>query len=402
MTRGMMCLALACLVGVPVPAASAGIFPALRKRLESQREAVLVQNATEAAPAQPVEVEVPAPVDVGADGFPVLPGVDQMLGGATRTLKTVNSQATDIVGRMAYAQKQSVAELGRQKRAFEDQLKSQETNSLAVAQSNIKIVAETDSLKAGNNGLRKQAHKIQKKIAVLRSLVHSLEMKMNVAKDFDHTTMVETDDSKQAALKVFGGHKGPDDDFLRDDRPVPEDEDDEEDEKASQQGTSFLAIFSVATKTHGSAADASETDLDMALPMGLMQQASLESPDAILTELTKDVRILAQQRKQGVDKLKNLFIRDYRAGARRHLALVSEQKVLNTQMEAQKTLQRKLKVAVAHLQGTHTQLGRRLHGLGQFLQKLAHVANAPEPEVANLLDNLPSAPKVAPAPRVAI
>lgn len=217
---------------------------------------------------------------------------------------------------------------------------------------------------------------------------------MNLAQGFAAKSMLETDDSKQPVLKVLLGEKGPDDDFLRDDRPVVDDDD----EEGSTDEVSLLAISSTVHKA--ATKKNSDADLEAALSgMAAGSEGSQESsPDAILNILSKDVATLVEQRKQSVAKLKNLFIQDYRAGAKRHLALLNQQKVLRTEMEGLQAVQTKLKTALAHLQGTHSQLQRKLKGLGQFLQKLAHVANAPEPEVTNLLDNLPRTVNVVKTP----
>jgi len=427
MSRTAVCLAFACLASLTGPAASTGLFPKLRKKLEAERKLSLSQNATAAEPVEPVEV--PPPMDVGSDGFPVLPAVDQMLGGAAVTLKTVSSQASDIAGRMAAAQKQSESELSKQKNAFEQNLKTQEEKNQAVASENSKISDEIDTLKKQNVDLRKEAHDIQKKNVVLRSAVKSLGTEMGTAKEFAHKSMVETDDSKKEVLSVLQVHHKDDndddnkDDDDKDDYDKPDDtdddptlngDDDEEDQEEVledrkvpesvdevKDSISFLALSSKvenAAVKDSAAVDAEAADLSLEVA-GLSQQASMVDnldADGALQALSKDIGTLMAQRKQSVTNLKNLFIRDFRAGAKRGLALLSQQKQLIAHRTELMSIQSKLKDAVAHLEGTHKQLGRRLHGLGQFLQKLAHVANAPETEVPHMLESLPKAVIVAP------
>merc|ERR1719305_1610023 len=135
---------------------------------------------------------------------------------------------------------------------------------------------------------------------------------------------------------------------------------------------------------------------DASVPAGpAMPDAPASSPVDLLDVLSKDVAHLAQQEKESEKTLKNLFIRDFRAGAKRHQALLTQQKTLIATRSSLQALQAKLKGAEAHLEATRAQLEGRLHGLGQFIQKLAHFAMAPQHEVPHLLEVLPKVESVA-------
>merc|ERR1719224_279441 len=122
-----------------------------------------------------------------------------------------------------------------------------------------------------------------------------------------------------------------------------------------------------------------------------MPDAPASNPGDLLEVLSKEVSALAQQEKESEKNLKNLFIRDFRAGAKRHQALLAQQKSLNSTRAALQTLKAKLETAVAHLAATQSQLEARLHGIGQYLQKLSHFAMAPQNEANHLMDVLPKA-----------
>jgi hypothetical protein len=149
----------------------------MRKRLAQQKhtKAVLLERKP---------VSVPAPVDVGADGFPKLPEVSQILGGATSALKTVNSQANAIEVRVMTAQSQIQTKLAKQKVAFEANLKRQEAANLAVTGQNSNITLQISSYKAGNERLRKHAHALQHSNHMLRSELHTLETKLGLGVKF--------------------------------------------------------------------------------------------------------------------------------------------------------------------------------------------------------------------------
>merc|ERR1719183_3133481 len=131
------------------------------------------ETETQEVPVAPGAV--PAPLDAGADGFPELPAVSQMLSQASGTLKSVNSQASSLEARVVQAQMQSEAKMAKQKAAFEEKLKQQEQGNQAVITDNANITAEIKSLKSNNAALRKKAHEVEETNKVMRSELRTLE-----------------------------------------------------------------------------------------------------------------------------------------------------------------------------------------------------------------------------------
>jgi len=315
------------------------------------------------------------------------------------------------------AQMQSESKMAKQKAAFEEKLKQQEVGNEAVITANSNISAEIKTLTAGNTDLKKHAKEIEENNKVMRSELRTLQGRLGVAKEFTAKSLTSTDDSKNSLLQVLKGgkkhhaalvetastkHRDVDDDD--DDSADKEDEssDDKDDEEDEEEGAaSFLAVSSTkvrkaaaASSDSASSFEAAMSDLEAAVPagpaMGLDQVSGpVSSPGDLLAVLSSEVTHLAQQEKESEKTLKNLFIRDFRAGAKRHTALLAQQKKLVADRSSLQTLQTKLKSAEAHLESMRTQLEGRLHGLGQYLQKLAHLAMAPQHEVAHLMEALP-------------
>merc|ERR1719379_883721 len=298
--------------------------------------------------------------------------------------------------------------MAKQKAAFEEKLKSQEESNQAVITQNANITAEIKALQASNAALKKKGHEIEETNKVMRSELRTLQARLGVAKDFTVKSLTSTDDSKNSLLQVLKGgkkkrhsfvetasKKKSDDDEDEEDDNEEGTEDDKEDDEDEDGGTSLLLLSSKRkTIASDSAAsfEAAMSDLEAAVPAGPAMPdsaASNESPSDLLSVLSKDVANLAKQEKEGQQNLKNLFIRDFRAGAKRHQALLAQQKSLIATRGSLLTLQSKLKDAEAHLEMTRQQLESRLHGLGQFVQKLAHLAMAPQHEVPHLLEVLP-------------
>lgn len=419
-----------CLVLLPAVVSatgvSAAIFPALRKRQAEQKKLAAVQQKSQTQTQLPpigldekqaqdaqAAVAVPAPLDAGADGYPELPAVSQMLSAASGTLKSVNSQASGLEARVVQAQMQSETKMAKQKAAFEEKLKQQEQGNQAVITANANITAEIKTLKSGNAALKKRAHEVEENNKLMRGELKTLQARLGVAKDFVAKSLTSTDDSKSSLLQVLKGgrkhhrsfvetasstKKDDDDD---DDNDNDDEGEDEEDDDNDDEGTSLLSLSSkvrrasVATSDGASSFEAAMSELESVVPadgpdMGpAMPNVPAASPGDLLSILSKDVAHLAQQEKESEKTLKNLFIRDFRTGAKRHQALLAQQKSLIATRTSLQALQAKLNTAKAHLEATQSQLESRLHGLGQFLQKLAHFSMAPQHEVPHLLEVLP-------------
>lgn len=387
-------------------AESSAIFPALRKRLEKQKlaaaqvkEDVVPVDDKDVGPVAPATV--PSPVDAGSDGFPQLPAVSTMLSDASVSLKAVSSQASSLEARVVQAQMQSESKMAKQKAAFDEKLKQQEQGNRQVIQANDKIAAEIKDLKNGNAALKKRARVVGDSNKAMRTEIRTLQGRLGVAQAFTAKSLTTTDDSKSSLLQVL--HKSPQETSSKSHSKHDDDDDDEEGSDDDQdeddndnEATSFLALSSKAHHEEDGAAsfEAAMSDLDAAVPtvstLGVdTSVASPSSPGDLLAVLSKDVAHLAQQERESDKKLKQLFIRDFRAGAKRHVALIAKQKGLSATRSSLLQVQAKLKSAVEHLESTNKQIEGRLHGLGQYLQKLAHFAMAPQKEVAHLVEVLP-------------
>jgi len=369
------------------------LFPAMKKRLAlAQQKAETVEPPKEAA----VPESVLDPVDVGADGFPKLPEVSDILGESMKALKTVDSQARAIELRVVQAQKKMKGKLARQKAAFEFQLKRQETQNLAVAQEITKIQSEVSQLETRNFVSRTKSQGLQKSNHMLRDEMHELGKKLGVARSFAFKTVFATDDSKEPTLNVLKVNeeqkqvvqaKAADDD---------DSDDTEDDDDVPEKVSLALKIAKVEKKvtptsllqTAAHAQKAASSFEEIQLPSDDEISAS-GNPDDLLKVLTKDVARLASQEKECEKNLKDIFIRDFRAGAGRHKALLVKQAAATKQRTDAQALEQQLLKAVSHLNDTHLQLTRRLHGVAQFMKQLEHLANAKESEVPELIEDLP-------------
>lgn len=350
----------------------------------------------DAGPVAPAVV--PAPMDAGADGFPTLPSVSNMLSDASVSLKAVSSQASSLEARVVQAQMQSESKMAKQKAAFDEKLKEQEQGNRAVIKANDGITDAIKNLKGDNAALKKHAHQIEESNKAMRSELHTLQSRLGVAKDFTSKSLTATDDSKNAMLQVLRSTahhsqvekstKKKQDDDTDDDSDDSEDSgSDDQDDSDDDKATSFLQV-----QRDSNELDAAMTEMDAVVPAASamnLDAGATSNPGDLLSVLAKDVAHLAQQEKESEKTLKQLFIRDFRAGAKRHAALLLKQKGLTTNSNSLQQTKADLTKAVEHLESKNKELAGRLHGLGQYLQKLAHFAMAPQKEVQHLIEVLP-------------
>lgn len=402
-------------------AMSAEIFPSLRRH---RAAALQIHTTMQPVPSPDNEEpeatsEVPAAADVGSDGFPQLPPVSQMLSSASGTLKTVNSQAGDLQARVGKAQLQVEAKLAKEKAAFEEKLKQQEANNRMIIAQNANITSEIKKLQSGNADIKKNSHEVEAHSRLMRSQLHTLESHLGIAKTFISKSEASTDDSKNSLLDVLHNHphkhvlvqttdnatkgaKDDDDDDDTDDdedsndsqKSEDKDDDDDSDDDDSQSGpsrpTSFLSISNQVKRAPVDAASAEVDASELAGEDSLPGEKSSD-PQDLLAVLSQEVTNLAKQEKESSKKLKDLFIKAFKAGAQRKQALLKQQKTLMASRNSLLSLQSDLKKAEAHVEGTRDHLRDRLYGLGRYIQKLAHVAMAPSTEVPHLLEVLPKA-----------
>lgn len=344
---------------------------------------------------------IPAPMNVGADGFPKLPAVDAMLGGASETMKSISSQASTLQAQIMQVQAQNQARMTQQKAIFERKLKAQEGKNQEVVSQNNEVASEIQTLKQGNEELRKKCHDLQENNRVMRVELHTLESKFAEAKEFVGASLTSSDDSKAKELAVLKSpvhhHKSfldrhNDDDQEEDeveDKSGKEDDNDDDDSN-DDDAESFLAISSQAHRMFAESEDMEES------PDEAPAAASPPSDPSGLVDILKNgVAQMQAEEHASEKKMKAIFVANFQQGQKRHAALMSQQKALNGTRTQLQALQTSLHGAEAHLEVTKTNLQERLRGLGLFAQRLAHLALAPEGEVSRLLTALPA--KVEPA-----
>lgn len=351
---------------------------------------------------------VPPPASVGTNGFPELPTVSNMLHGASQELNSVSVQVKLLESRAAQTQKDNEVKLAKQKAVFEQKLQIQEEQNRAVIAANQQISREINDVKKANIGLLSHDLELAKNNNFMRKELQELLSKIGAAQSFVTSSLTKTDDTgaKELAVlnlkkphhasrhRVLGLRERSSDDGI-------DNSDMEDDENAGDEAAeSFLSLGSRVTHPLGTASDDegdTQTDDSVdAAPGASDTTARTANPNDLVSVLSKEVTDLEKEGKESKNKLRAMFIAAFQTGAKRHAALIAQQRALNATKASHLDKKSKLTTAEQHLDGTRRELEKRVRGLGIFLQKLSHVALAPTGEVSRLLKELPG--KVTPSP----
>jgi len=391
----------------------------------SEESAPLTPAATTVVETSEDEDEAPvaaSSAQPASDGnFPQLPAVSTMLGTASETLKRIEAEVSQV-------ESLEPTKMAKQKAQFEDSLRKQDQENRGVVAANARITANITSLKAGNDELRKRAKELQDGNRLMRVELHSLDGKIGSAKEFIASSLQSTDDSKAHDLEVLGGntkptqhaqqaplHKRHRHGFIQ----ITSDDVDDDSDSEPEQGVASdgpdggddsndagLSLLALSARSHRATArraarveeSAAVTEFDNQF-LAFSQTPALSTPAIVsppainekqlIQGLSTGVAELGKEAQASETKLEAIFNAHHQGGAKRHEALLSQQKQLKATRKALRELKSKLSTAVKHLEGTQKHLEARRHALGLFMQKIAHVLLAPPSEASKLLDALP-------------
>lgn len=104
-------------------------------------------------PLDPAKVElpvVPQAKNVGKDGFPELPSLEDIMNPASKTMSGISTRAKELEMKMLKMEKENSARLEKQKKVFDRKLKEQEEKNQDVGKENAKLAKSIMHLKKKN------------------------------------------------------------------------------------------------------------------------------------------------------------------------------------------------------------------------------------------------------------
>jgi len=295
-----------------------------------------------------------------------------MVSTATDTMQDITHQADALHAQVVQIQSDNEANLAKQRAIFEHQLKKQERANHAINGTNAHIRTEIVALQVGNIALKKHASDLQKSNERYVSEINTLESKVGISKDFLAASLKQTDTTKPVQPAPVHETAAPahhDEEKRSPYVHFEESNDDAEDstDDVDDTKTSFLALKS---KTH-------------------LRSDPAANPSDLINALSKRVQSFAAQALGSQATLSAAFNSTYATGENRRVFLLAEQMKLNASRNSLLSQQFQLQESDDHLKDTKNQYEQRLRGFGLFMQRLAHVALAPENMAPQLMQDLP-------------
>lgn len=325
-------------------------------------------------PLDPAKVElpvVPQAKNVGKDGFPELPSLEDIMNPASKTMSGISTRAKELEMKMLKMEKENSARLEKQKKVFDRKLKEQEEKNQDVGKENAKLAKSIMHLKKKNEAVFASSRQLKKSIGVRRTEMKSIQEQLLAASKFLGETLESTDvNGAIPDLKVL----------------EVEEKKEEKEAKEAREKRKVDSFVTIAEQR------ASETEDSGALSfLAVAQDVEVEEPEkepepeSLLNVLAEGVKEMKQQGEASSKHLKSLFKNSLQDGVKRHKALLSQQSVLKETMESMQAYEEKLVKAEAHLKNTKSKLDKSLHDSGLFLQKLSQLTLAkPEESVKAL------------------
>lgn len=272
---------------------------------------------------------------------------------ASSVVKSLSVQAGSLEQKVVQAEMASEAKIERQRALFDSKLKQQEQSSVEAIAENGKISKQIQTLKNANAAMAN-------KNKALKATNHVMEMELKIMNKKLHS-------AGDFALK---------------------------------NAASFLQIAAAPNVVDASAVVMSNSFVEAmgdlvgagneSPAQGIKQVAGpVANPDTLLDGITRDVANLKAQEKASEASVKQQFVKSYRAGSKRHAAILLKQKSLKAQRSVLAKEHMVLKKEETHLLTAKTELQHNLHNLGEYLQNLAHLADTPAAQVPHMLRSMP-------------
>jgi len=270
---------------------------------------------------------------------------------ASSVVKRLSVQAGALEQKVVQAEMASEAKIERQRALFDSKLKQQEQSSVDAIAENDKISKQIQTLKNANGGMAS-------KNKALKATNHVMEMELKIMNKKLHS-------AGDFALKNAAS-------FLQIDA------------SPNVMDASAVVMSNSFVEAMGDLVGAGNES-----PAQGSKQGPVASPDSLLDGITKEVADLKVQEKASEASVKQQFVKGYRAGSKRHSAILLKQKSLKAQRSVLAKAHMVMKKEQTHLLATNKQLQHNLHNLGEYLQNLAHLADTPAAQVPHMLRSMP-------------
>lgn len=299
-----------------------------------------------------IHVQNQRPLSGGSDLR--LPEVSTMMGGASDTLKSINSQTILFETRVAQKQAENQAKLSKLKAGLEDKLVEQQKANKAIAAVISNLTAKIQASEAYTTTIEKEAWQLKKGNDQRRTDLGLLQQKLATARAFVESSLNATDDSAAEELTVFNTPppaKKPQGDILA---ALGSD-------KSVEEAMEFIA--------HGGEGTPEGVSL-----LSLKTTVAGPVPQDLLQLLQQGLDKIEQEEQASEKALQDAFKTAYGGLVKQGQSMEAQKTGLEAKLQSILKLQSSWSAAKTHLMTVRGQLDQRLKGLHLFLERLSGVA----------------------------
>lgn len=319
-----------------------------------------------------------------------------MLSSANQTLSKFNSEVAELEAQVQKTEDLDQTKLAAKKADYEKRLAVQDEANKKINATNTDIAAAIKSLQQSNAAARKQAMDQEAQNTLMRTELKDIQMKLTSVSQFISASLKTTDDRNAKELVILNPKAVAPKKSLSHVSIVPaaksvEDTDSDSDSDSSSdddgtddgsegdddaQATSLLAMASKRAEIEDQGFLHSHSGVDAASA-------------GIFGALGKELQDLSVRERQGEQELDRAFKKEFQSGSKKHQQLLAKQKHLDATRASLLSVEKAMKVANSHLDGTAKRLQQRLKGVGEYMQQLSHLALTPSKEADGLIEKMP-------------
>eukprot|EP00933_Yihiella_yeosuensis_P070530 TRINITY_DN78649_c0_g1_i1.p1 TRINITY_DN78649_c0_g1~~TRINITY_DN78649_c0_g1_i1.p1 ORF type:complete len:343 (-),score=116.83 TRINITY_DN78649_c0_g1_i1:93-1121(-) len=316
--------------------------------------AAVAQGAVPVDPALVSLPEVPQAVNLGHDGLPELPNVNDIISERGDDVNAVSQETSLLERKLEEQAEANKARLLKQKAVFDRKLREQEEANRALMKDNAVFAKQIMNKKKLTDRLSSDAKHIDNVNTELKGEFGLMAEHLEKAQSFIQDTLEETDPTKSDELAVL--------------------------KESGVWGLKAAPSF-LQTESSGSGAEDEAGDQKPAISMAAQNVDAETASDRLVHDMENGLENLKAQGAQNEKKLKGMFMDNFKLGVKRNAALANQKAFLRKTMSNFTAYENKLYAANAEVAKTKETEQAHLTKAAAFLQKLAELAMAPAEEI---------------------
>eukprot|EP00930_Biecheleria_cincta_P044059 TRINITY_DN30229_c0_g1_i1.p1 TRINITY_DN30229_c0_g1~~TRINITY_DN30229_c0_g1_i1.p1 ORF type:complete len:343 (+),score=101.61 TRINITY_DN30229_c0_g1_i1:71-1099(+) len=304
--------------------------------------------------------QVPQVENPDQNGFPTIRSVQSVMEGYAKEKDRLNHEAAALGLHLKKVEKEDADRIVQQNAVFLQKLREQEQKNQVVSVENSKVAEMILKVRKGNEKLTALVQKEQKVIQLRRSQFSALKQKFLEGQERVKKLLEGSDTSKELAEEASRAEDRSPMSFLEIVQEGAR-------RKRLQEQADELEIEASPAESAETPASEIEAATEASSQTLLAEQSATSSQ---ISNLAKQASKLSQATQHSLAELKKSFQEAYKAGARRHNALVDQQKVLKAELQSVEKQFAKLKADYKRANALRAGLEQELKSNGALLGKV--------------------------------